>query len=501
VSAFYIILKLTPLLDFPTPLLTFLITGACYDGLPPGERPTQSPTTLLGLTQIDVHYPMYETEWSKAGCTNAKPKEKNGHIMKPCHDRPCYESAIECCKGAYAGQTSGACIEQLPVGERPTGAPTGIGGPEGWYGGTHQCYGQDWGVATCDNKKLNYGDCGYHQRVPSVRSGDSYDTKLECCDAAYGGQYSNTCYAWATKCASGTDVCRDSLASPPTIFDASVGCDSCDGDYACLGATGSIGKTGPSCRNSGSCVGTNACSDFGWNTTGTTAVKIAGSSVGAKSCLGEKSCAVASGKIADESCTGKDACLGQTGTIGAKSCIAIKACMGNTGTIGTKSCLGDTSCSGASGKIADESCTGEDACPSQTGTIGTKSCLGDTSCSGASGKIADESCTGEDACLSQTGTIGAKSCIGITACKYSTGTIGTRSCIGEASCTGSIGTIGELSCTKGNINGEPGDPGHKPPSCASNSGTIGHGSCTEHASCITLGIGKSIGNGSWYVHL
>ena len=325
-----------------------------------------------------MYYPKYETEWSKSGCTNAKPKEKYGTTMKPCLDRPCYETAIECCKGAYAGQTSGACMEQLPEGERPTAAPTGIGGPEGWYGGTHGCYGQTWGTATCQNKKLNYGDCGFYQRNPSVQSGDSHDTKLECCDAAYGGQFSNLCYAWATKCASGNDVCADYLS---TTFDASVGCDSCGGDEACLGATGSIGITGPYCRNSGSCLGTSACDEFGWDTpfsteNGNTPAKVAGSSVGRESCLGEKSCYKASGKIADESCIGNTACLLQAGTIGSKSCIGDYSCTGgNFGTIGDLSCT-----KGEIGSVPGSLGHKPPSCASNSGTIGHGSCTEHASC-------------------------------------------------------------------------------------------------------------------------
>lgn len=387
------------------------LSKACHAKLPPGERPTGSPTTLLGKSQVDVYYPDYDTEWSKAGCTNAKPQEKHGHTMVPCRDRPCYETALECCKGAYAGQMSGACMDLLPEGERPTASPTGIGGPEGWYGMVHTCNGQDWSTATCDNKRLDYGDCGYHMRQPSIQSGDSYETKLECCEAVYSSQYSNACYAWATKCATGTDVCADTSLT----FDASVGCDSCGGDNACQGATGSIGITGPYCRNGGSCLGPSACIEFGYTSGG---VKVAGSSVGANSCLDDNSCAGASGKIADESCTGASACSGQTGTIGTKSCTGPSSCNFNSGIIK------ELSCTKGSDGAKDPSCV------NNAGTIGHGSCTDHGSCmSLVSGKsIGNGSCKKENACPSLSINVGNNSCNRAAGCGSCTENVPDNQC-------------------------------------------------------------------------
>ena len=69
------------------------ISGTCLSSLP--NPPTMSPTESGGL---DVYYPDYATAFGAAGCINTRPLPSG---------RPTYSTEIACCRGAYAGQTSG----------------------------------------------------------------------------------------------------------------------------------------------------------------------------------------------------------------------------------------------------------------------------------------------------------------------------------------------------------------------------------------------------------
>ncbi|EJK73206.1 hypothetical protein THAOC_05193, partial [Thalassiosira oceanica] len=124
-------------------------------------------------------YPDYDSAWSVAGCKNELPLPFNRG------DRPEYGTHLECCKNAYGGQTSGQCLSELasPLTTSPTIAG-GIG--DKWY----PDYETAWSEAGC---KADLP-------VPSGRP--NYDTHLECCKGAYGGQTSGKCLS--------------QLASPPT---------------------------------------------------------------------------------------------------------------------------------------------------------------------------------------------------------------------------------------------------------------------------------------------
>jgi hypothetical protein len=91
---------------------------------------------------------------------------------------------LDCCKGAYGGQISGKCLAALP--SPPTQSPTATGGLEVYY----PDYDTAWSDATCINERP----------LPSGRP--TYDTMLDCCKGAYGGQVSGKCLA--------------ALPSPPT---------------------------------------------------------------------------------------------------------------------------------------------------------------------------------------------------------------------------------------------------------------------------------------------
>jgi len=160
-------------------------SGKCLSQL--ASPPTTSPTLAGGMAEF--WYPDYETAWSDAGCKNEMPLPFNRG------DRPEYASQIECCKAAYGGQTSGKCLSELA--SPPTTSPTMAGGVgDEWY----PDYSTAWSDAGCKNE------------VPlpfSPNSRPTYDSQLECCKAAYGGQSSGKCLS--------------ELASPPTTSPTMAG--------------------------------------------------------------------------------------------------------------------------------------------------------------------------------------------------------------------------------------------------------------------------------------
>ena len=89
-------------------------SGACLGSLP--AAPTTSPTD----PSADEWWPDYSMAWSEGECKNGPPVGFNRG------DRPTYESELACCKAAYGGQTSGACLGSLPAA--PTTSPTEAGG-------------------------------------------------------------------------------------------------------------------------------------------------------------------------------------------------------------------------------------------------------------------------------------------------------------------------------------------------------------------------------------
>ena len=136
--------------------------------------PTMSPTKTGGP---DAYYPNYDVAWPEGYCANTVPMPSS---------RPVYTTMLGCCKGAYGGQTSGACIAKLP--SPPTMAPTKTGAAGTDY---YPNYDLAWPEGVCINT----------QPIPSGRP--VYTTQLACCKAAYGGQTSGACIK--------------GLASPPTM--------------------------------------------------------------------------------------------------------------------------------------------------------------------------------------------------------------------------------------------------------------------------------------------
>jgi len=160
-------------------------SGKCLSEL--ASPPTTSPTMAGGVGT--EWYPDYSTTWSDAGCKNEVPLP-----FSP-NSRPTYATQLECCKAAYGGQSSGKCLSELA--SPPTTSPTMAGGVGLlWY----PDYSTAWSDAGCKNE------------VPlpfSPNSRPTYDSQLECCKAAYGGQSSGKCLS--------------ELASPPTTSPTMAG--------------------------------------------------------------------------------------------------------------------------------------------------------------------------------------------------------------------------------------------------------------------------------------
>ncbi|EJK65095.1 hypothetical protein THAOC_14098, partial [Thalassiosira oceanica] len=129
----------------------------------------------------------YETAWILAGCLNTIPLPYNN-----INDLPNYPTQLECCKGAYAGQMSGACLSQLE--SPPTTSPTNTGNTGSLF---YPDYSTAWPEAGCVNVLP----------VPSGRP--TYTSHVACCKGSYGGQI--------------TGVCLSQLDSPPTTSPTSSG--------------------------------------------------------------------------------------------------------------------------------------------------------------------------------------------------------------------------------------------------------------------------------------
>lgn len=160
-------------------------SGKCVSQL--ANAPTTSPTAEGGA---DFFYPDYETAYPDAGCKNDLP------LPFGPGGRPTYPSMLECCKNAYAGQTSGACLSQMD--NPPTSSPTNSDYEvDFWYPDYES---SSWADAGCKNDLP----------LPYTKGGrPEYATQLECCKGAYGGQASGACLS--------------QLESPPTTSPTPVG--------------------------------------------------------------------------------------------------------------------------------------------------------------------------------------------------------------------------------------------------------------------------------------
>jgi hypothetical protein len=136
------------------------VSGACIRQLP------TSPTDM-----IEKWYADYGKTWSDAGCKSATPY--------PSYATTFFNSQLACCKGAFGGQTSGACLRGLP--NTPTTTPITAGGLGGkWYAD----YGTAWSDAGCKMQTT--------AQLP-IYVATLFDSQLECCKGAYMGQMSSAC--------------------------------------------------------------------------------------------------------------------------------------------------------------------------------------------------------------------------------------------------------------------------------------------------------------------
>ncbi|EJK66245.1 hypothetical protein THAOC_12848 [Thalassiosira oceanica] len=174
-------------------------SGYCLSQLE--APPTLSPTTS-DLT-VNFWYPDYGTEWTSAGCLNTLPLPYNN-----VNDRPNYPTQLECCKAAYGGQMSGACLSQLE--SPPTTSPTTAGNIGSLY---YPDYNTAWPDAGCTNVLP----------VPSGRP--TYASHLACCKGAYGGQVSFSSQIAGPRISNRpiSGVCLSQLDSPPTTSPTSAG--------------------------------------------------------------------------------------------------------------------------------------------------------------------------------------------------------------------------------------------------------------------------------------
>lgn len=189
------------------------VSETCFQKManPPSQSPTtQSPTVSPTTEVAPFYYPRYEEPWTKSGCSNLRP------LPFKIGDRPVYQTQLECCLVAYAGQWSGNCLSELenpPSASPTTNQPTvkdetdvplppptenALAPPPSeinaqtstlWY----PRYDEPW----------LKGGCSDTMPLPFSK-GDRpvFSTQLECCQSAYDGQASNRCVS--------------ELESPPT---------------------------------------------------------------------------------------------------------------------------------------------------------------------------------------------------------------------------------------------------------------------------------------------
>lgn len=145
-------------------------SGVCLSQLP--SPPTTSPT---GTGGYDFWYPMYSVSWDQGYCDNSRP------LPFTPGGRPTYSTQLACCKGAYGGQVSGACISGpngLP--NPPTSSPTSV---------------NEYGYVP--DRSTSPGVC---TKGSKSNNEPSKGTELECCEHYYGWQLDD-------HCACGVDPC------------------------------------------------------------------------------------------------------------------------------------------------------------------------------------------------------------------------------------------------------------------------------------------------------
>ena len=147
-----------------------------------GSYGGQTSGACSGKPTTTQWYAEYGAPWPNASCKSDWPYPNYATVF--------FNSELECCKSAFGGQTSGACIGGLP--NSPTMAPITVGGVGGkWYAD----YATPWPNAGCKNT-APYPTYAFI----------FFSSQLACCKAAFGGQVSGPCIK--------------GLFSPPTMSPA-----------------------------------------------------------------------------------------------------------------------------------------------------------------------------------------------------------------------------------------------------------------------------------------
>jgi len=134
-----------------------------------GSYGGQTSGACSGKPATTQWYADYGAPWPNAGCKSDWPYPNYAAVF--------FNSELECCKSAFGGQTSGACVGGLP--NSPTMAPINTGGVGGkWYAD----YATPWSNAGCKNTAP----------YPTYAS-NFFSSQLACCKAAFGGQVSGAC--------------------------------------------------------------------------------------------------------------------------------------------------------------------------------------------------------------------------------------------------------------------------------------------------------------------
>jgi len=183
------------------------LSGTCLSKLE--NPPTVSPT---GSDGAEFYYLDYDAAWTEATCKNDLPLP-----FSP-GGRPTYRTKLECCMSSFAGQTSGACFDDLesPPTTSPTGdlenpsttapagdlespsttapagdlespsttAPTTSGGLDEYY--------PDW------DKDYIEGVCTNARPKPIGRT--TWDSQADCCAVNYSDQSSHACLCEVDTC-------------------------------------------------------------------------------------------------------------------------------------------------------------------------------------------------------------------------------------------------------------------------------------------------------------
>ena len=170
-----------------------------------GNHPNGSGNPGSTDSSTTAYYPDYNSNWSLGKCVN---------VGTPPSGRPNYETLEECCSKAYGGQASGVCLGSVPGGSSDDTDDTDTNGDSAMTSSTTAVgsttstpTGDDFEAPNDDsigsgstgstayypdyNPIWSLGKCINDGAPPAGRP--NYESLIECCDMAYGGQASGAC--------------------------------------------------------------------------------------------------------------------------------------------------------------------------------------------------------------------------------------------------------------------------------------------------------------------